>query len=106
MIILNSNYMKSKHILACLVVVAGVFSSCNKNQDVSFNDFDYQTVYFASQFPVRTVVLGEDLLVDNSLDNEHKVAIKATMGGARENRNNVVIGFDVDDALCNNLYFS
>lgn len=98
--------MKSNYILACLVVAAGAFSSCNKNQDVSFDDFDYQTVYFASQFPVRTVVLGEDLLVDNSLDNEHKVTIKATTGGARENRNNVVIGFDVDEALCSNLYFS
>lgn len=98
--------MKSNYILACLVVAAGAFSSCNKNKDVSFADFDYQTVYFASQFPVRTVVLGEDLLVDNSLDNEHKVTIKATMGGARENKNNIVIDFNVDETLCNNLYFS
>lgn len=92
---------------ACLVIAAaGVFASCNKNQDVTFDDFDYQTVYFASQFPVRTVVLGEDLLIDNSLDKEHKVAIKATMGGARENKSNIVIDFDVTESLCDNLYFS
>jgi hypothetical protein len=97
--------MKINNIIACLVV-AGALTACNKNKDVSFNDYDYQTVYFASQFPVRTVVLGEDLLIDNSLDNEHKVTIKATMGGARENRNNVVIDFDVNESLCNNLYFS
>ena len=98
--------MSINKILACLVIAAGALASCNKNKDVSFSDFDYQTVYFASQFPVRTVVLGEDMMVDNSLDNEHKVTIKATMGGARENRNNIVIDFNVDETLCNNLYFS
>lgn len=98
--------MKLNKFIAGLLIAAGAFVSCNKNADVSFSDFDYQTVYFASQFPVRTVVLGEDLLVDNSLDNEHKVTIKATMGGARENKNKVMIDFAVDESLCNNLYFS
>ncbi|RXK85497.1 DUF5627 domain-containing protein [Filimonas effusa] len=93
-------------------IFTGIFSAavalvaCNKNQDITHPDFDYQTVYFASQFPARTVVLGEDLQVDNTLDNEHKVSIKATMGGTRENKNNVVIDFEVAPSLCNNLYFS
>lgn len=91
---------------AWLAVAAGLLTSCNKNQSLTLPDFDYQTTYFASQFPVRTVVLGEDLIVDNSLDNQHKVAIKATIGGTRDNTNNVVIGFGVDETLCNNLYFS
>lgn len=98
--------MNINKIVACVVIAAGAFASCNKNKDVSFDDFDYQTVYFASQSPVRTVVLGEDLLIDNSLDNAHKVSIKATMGGARENKSNIVIDFDVTESLCNNLYFS
>ncbi|MBO9562637.1 MAG: DUF1735 domain-containing protein [Niastella sp.] len=98
--------MNINKIFACVVIAAGAFTSCNKNQDVSFSDYDYETVYFASQFPVRTVVLGEDLLIDNSLDKQHKVAIKATMGGARENNSNIVIDFDVTESLCNNLYFS
>ncbi|WP_207513716.1 DUF5627 domain-containing protein [Longitalea luteola] len=90
----------------CLVAAILAFTSCNKNKDVSFPDFDYTTVYFASQFPVRTVVLGEDLTMDNSLDNEGKVAIKATMGGARGNSNDIRIDFEVDESLCNKLYFS
>jgi len=90
----------------CMAFAAFAFTSCNKNKNVSFPDYDYKTVYFASQFPVRTVVLGEDLIIDNSLDREGKVSIKATMGGVRGNGNEVVIDFDVDESLCNNLYFS
>lgn len=98
--------MKRYKLFTGVLAAAVALTACNKNQGITHPDFDYQTVYFASQFPARTVVLGEDLQVDNSLDNEHKVSIKATMGGTRENRNNVVIDFDVDASLCNNLYFS
>jgi len=95
-----------KKILAALLVVTVALASCTKNQDITFPDFDYQTVYFASQFPVRTVELGEDLIVDNSLDNEWKVSIKATVGGTRTNPRNVAINFEVDESLLNGLYFS
>lgn len=98
--------MNINKVFACLGAAIIALTSCNKNKDVSFPDFDYKTVYFAAQFPVRTVVLGEDLVIDNSLDNEGKVSIKATMGGARANNNEVAIAFDVDESLCNNLYFS
>ena len=47
------------------------------NQNNEFDDFDYQTVYFANQYATRTVELGEDEFVDNSMDNEHKIKIKA-----------------------------
>lgn len=95
-----------KKIFAGLIVVASAFTSCTKNKEITYPDFDYQTVYFASQFPVRTVELGEDLTVDNSLDNQWKVSIKATMGGTSDNTRNVDISFEVDESLCNNLYFS
>jgi hypothetical protein len=98
--------MTINKVFACLVIAVGAITSCSKNKDVSYADFDYQTVYFASQYPVRTVVLGEDLIVDNSLDNEGKVSIRATLGGARGNTKDVTIDFDVDETLCNNLYFS
>ncbi|MVT08769.1 DUF5627 domain-containing protein [Chitinophaga tropicalis] len=94
-----------KKIFAGLLMTA-MLISCTKNKDVAYPDFDYQTVYFASQFPVRTIVLGEDLMIDNSLDNEHKVNIKATIGGTRDNRKDVIINFEVDESLCSNLYFS
>ncbi|CAM3939433.1 DUF5627 domain-containing protein [Mucilaginibacter galii] len=87
-----------------LAVACALFNSC-KNSDAPFPDYVFSNVYFATQYPVRTVVLGEDLIVDNTLDNQRKVSIKATMGGVYENKKNVVIDFKVDPTLLNNLYF-
>ena len=89
--------MNTNKIFAGLLIAAVALVSCNK--PVIYPDYDYKTVYFASQFPIRTIVLGEDLNIDNSLDNERKVSIKATMGGVRENKNEVVIGVRVDETL-------
>jgi hypothetical protein len=97
--------MKINRFYTVLAVAAGLLASC-KNGDAPFPDYTYSTVYFASQYPVRTVVLGEDLIVDNTLDKQHKVSIKATMGGTYENKKDVVIDFKVDETLLNNLYFS
>lgn len=77
--------------------------SC-ENQDVEFPDFDYSTVYFAYQYPVRTIVLGDDI-VDNTLDNEHKCEIYATMGGVYSNDKSIGIDVTVDNSLCTNLFF-
>lgn len=80
------------------------FASCESG-DNEFPDFDYQTVYFANQYGLRTLELGESEFVDNTLDNQHKMMIKAAWGGGYTNRKNVVIDFKVDEALCDNLYF-
>jgi hypothetical protein len=78
-------------------------SSC-KNQDISFSDYEGGTsVYFAYQYPVRTIVLGEDEY-DTTLDNQHKCKIYATMGGSY-NGANVNVGIKVDNTLCEHLYF-
>ena len=95
---------KTNKIYLVLAVFAAILNSC-KNSDITFPDFDYQTVYFASQYPVRTLELGEDLYVDTSIDNEHKVEIKAATGGVYSNGNNIVIDFNVSELICNNLYF-
>lgn len=97
--------MKMNKICMGLAVAAGLLASC-KNNEVVYPDFDYSTVYFASQYPLRTLELGEDLLVDNSMDNQRKVVIKATMGGVYDNKKNVVIDVAVDGSLLNNLYYS
>jgi hypothetical protein len=76
-----------------------------ENQEQEFPDFDYTTVYFANQLPVRTVELGEDDLVDNSMDNQHKVRINAVMGGAYSNTQSRTIDIAVDNSLCDNLFF-
>lgn len=98
--------MKKYKIFIGLAIAMATATGCLKNSDIDHPDFDHQSVYFAYQYPVRTVVLGEDLFIDNSLDNEHKVEIKATIGGTRENKKDVVIDFNVDGSLVNNLKFS
>ena len=74
------------------------------NADHEFPDFEGGTkAYFAYQNPVRTLVLGNDIY-DNSLDNEHKCRIWATMGGAYGGRD-AYVDIAVDESLCNNLWF-
>jgi hypothetical protein len=98
--------MRKFKIFIGLAVALGTVTGCMKNKDMEFPDFDHQAVYFAYQYPVRTIVLGEDVNIDNTLDNEHKVEIKATIGGTRDNKNNVIIDFNVDGSLLNNLHFA
>lgn len=100
----KSNDMKMNKITIGLALAVGMFTSC-ENQDISFDDFEYQTVYFANQYPVRTIELGDDMFVDNSIDNEHKFEIKATIGGLYTNKQNVEIDYVVDETLLENLYF-
>ncbi len=70
--------MKKLFYLFSLIMLLA-FSSC-ENQDWSFPDYGRTTVYFAYQYPVRTIVLGNDEIFDNTLDNQHKCLIKAVMG--------------------------
>ena len=87
-----------------LGVITLAYTSCY-NADKEFPDFEGgTTAYFAYQFPVRTLVLGNDIY-DNTLDNAHKCRIWATMGGAYAGRD-AVVDFAVTDSLCNNLYFT
>lgn len=90
-----------------MILSAGLFAmlitSC-ENQDIEFPDYDYSTVYFAYQYPVRTLVLGEST-VDNSLDNNHQCSVFATMGGVYENTKRIDIDITVDNSLCENMFF-
>ena len=86
-------------------LVGSMFTSC-ENGDWDFPDFEYSTVYFAYQSPVRTVVLGEDPAWDNSFDKQHQVQIMATMGGVYANNSNVEIGIRVDPTLLEDMIFA
>lgn len=88
--------------LAVVVAFVSVLSACNKDQ--TFPDYKYTTVYFAYQTPVRTLVLGEDIY-DNTLDNQHKCQIMATMGGVYENKKNITLNVVVDTLLASRLKF-
>jgi len=93
-----------KILFVTLIVVAGIIAGC-RNQDWEFPDFKYTTVYFAYQSPVKTLILGNDDVYDNSKDNEHIVQIFATMGGVYENKIDRIIDVEIDNSLCENLKF-
>lgn len=93
--------MKKLILLSCIVLV--ILSSCS-NKEALFPDYKYSTVYFPYQSPIKTLVLGEDIY-DNSLDNQHKCLIMATMGGVYENKKNITLSVVVDPALSQNLKF-
>ncbi|WP_140484959.1 DUF5627 domain-containing protein [Flavobacterium sp. GSA192] len=94
--------MKNK-IFSVLVILLVSLSSCT-NQDTDFNNFDYQSVYFAYQFPVRTITLGEDIF-DTTLDNDYKCRIMATLGGVDSNNKDVTIDVEVANPLTTGLLF-
>lgn len=77
--------------------------SC-KNGDIEFPDYeDGTTVYFPYQYPVRTIVLGDDEY-DTSMDKAHKCKILATFGGSY-NGSNGTVTVAVDESLCDNLFY-
>lgn len=88
--------MKNK-IFLILAVVFVSLTSCT-NQEAEFQNFDHKSVYFAYQFPVRTITLGEDIF-DTTLDNQHKCRIMGTLGGVYSNDKDVTIDIAVANSL-------
>lgn len=86
-----------------LMASLAVFTSC-KNDDIEFGDFDYQTIYFATQTPVRTITLGEDTYPTES-DNEHRFQVYATLGGVENNKSDRTVNIVVDETLVDGLVF-
>jgi len=78
-----------KKILYLLSIVA-LHVSCT-NQDIAFDDFAYQTVYFPYQTPVRSIMLGDEVEGDNSIDLAHAFSIGASIGGMYENTKDRVL---------------
>lgn len=90
--------MKRFVYLSVLLLI--VLASCN--QEVEFPDYKTQNVYFAYQYPVRTITLGDDTFVNTDLDNAKKCQIYATIGGVYESRSDVAIQVSVDKTLLKN----
>lgn len=98
--------MKLRNIFRILSagVALSLLASCHNREQI-FPDFEGGvTAYFAYQYPVKTIVLGESETFDTSLDNQHKCIIYGTMGGAYKGKN-IVIDIAVDNSLADNLYF-
>ena len=92
--------MKKKLIYLSSVLAAMLFTAC-ENGDWSFPDYDHTAVYFAYQYPIRTITLGEENpnVTDNTLDNKHQCQIMATMGGVYSNGRDIKIDIKVDNSL-------
>jgi hypothetical protein len=84
-----------------LFIIAAFLGAC-ENQEKEFPDFDYTAVYFPVQFPVRTLILGEDRF-DNSMDKELNFDIGIAIGGMYSNNRNWSVGFTIDESLCDSL---
>lgn len=96
---------KINHVMAGMMLMGSLTCASCYNADNEFPDYEGgTTAYFAYQFPVRTLVLGNDIY-DNALDNAHKCRIWSTMGGAYNGRD-AVVDVVVDESLCDNLYFT
>lgn len=93
-----------KRVFLISLVLLSLLTACNKEWE--FPDYEYSTVYFPYQSPVRTIVLGEDILFDNTLDNERKFLIMATMGGVYENNKDITLNVALENSLAQNLKFN
>ncbi len=94
-----------KIILSMLAACAMLFTTSCKNGNVEFDNYDYQTIYFANQMYVRNIQLGDDVYLTDD-DNQHKFYIKATLGGDRNLNSEHKVKIVVDNNLCDGLKFS
>ncbi len=94
-----------KIFLSMLAACAMLFATSCENGDVEFDDFDYQTIYFANQAYVRNIQLGDDVYLTDD-DNQHKFYIKATLGGSRNLKSEHKVKIVVDKSLCEGLKFA
>ncbi|WP_340105927.1 DUF5627 domain-containing protein [Rhodohalobacter sp. 8-1] len=97
--------MKNKSVLTAFLIVTAMtlLTSC-QNEDWNFPDYEYQSVYFSYQYPVRTIILG-DYTFNNEIDNQRQFKVMATTGGVYVNENDVMIDFVVDPSMVDGFVF-
>lgn len=85
-----------------LIGLLALIASCT-NQDIEFDDYAYQGVYFPFQSPLRTLILGDEALGDNTIDREHAFSIGASIGGMYSNTKDRVISIELAPELAENI---
>lgn len=88
--------------ILCLLSFVAILSGC-ENKEIDFPDFAYQTVYFPFQTPVRTLMLGDEEIGDNTIDLEHAFSIGASIGGMYENTKDRVVSVAFAPELALNI---
>lgn len=86
-------------------LLLGIFSlliSCS-NQEVEFDDFAIQRVYFPFQTPVRTIALGDEVEGDNTIDREHAFSVGVSIGGMYYNDRDREVGIELAPELAENI---
>lgn len=89
-----------KRFVLIMVLFTVGLASCN--QEKIFPDYKFQNVYFAYQYPVRTITFGEDTYINTDLDNQRKCQIYAATGGVYESRKDISVKIAVDNSLLRN----
>lgn len=74
-----------------------------ENKDINFDDFAFQAVYFPYQTPIRTLMLGDEVVGDNSIDREHAFSIGVSIGGMYSNEKNRVVSIEYAPELAQNI---
>lgn len=92
---------KMKKTLA--ILIPGIVAVGCSNLDIEFEDFDYQSIYFPFQTPVRTIILGDESVGDNTIDLEHAFSIGVTIGGVYENEKERVVYLEFAPELAENV---
>lgn len=85
------------------LLFAGILLCSCTNRDIEFEDYDYTTVYFPFQMPIRTLILGDESVGDNSIDLEQAFTIGLTLGGVYENKKNRVVTIAYAPELAENI---
>jgi hypothetical protein len=87
-----------------LLSIVTLLSGC-ENKDKEFDDFAYQAVYFPHQTPVRSIMLGDEVIGDNSIDLEHAFSIGASIGGMYKNTKDREITVEFAPELAVNINY-
>ncbi|MGQ1784497.1 DUF1735 domain-containing protein [Saccharicrinis sp. GN24d3] len=80
--------MKIYKLIFASFLVLSLMASCEKYEDY-VNDFDYTTVYFGTQKPLRTIVAYDEM--------EFEVGV--ALGGMRDDNGTHSVSFEVDENL-------
>lgn len=95
-----------KNLKYILMGAALVSLSACENGNQEFDDYDVQTIYFATQTPVLTLTLGEDGDYDTSLDQEHIFEVYVTLGGVNTNKKDRWAELEVDNSLVTGVTYA
>ena len=91
-----------KKLIIILALFTGLIACENWKQD--FPDYKFTAAYFPYQYPVRTLVLGDDIY-PNENDNNHMCIIYAAFGGVYENNRDRVLNIALEPSLCSSVRF-